>query len=87
MVIFGSTQLVKHLYCMCLPPTIINHFVAGLTNPSSRFQMPELINGQAYELVFSAEFEIPNRIFYPGDDPYWEAVDLWYGATNDIGVV
>lgn len=20
---------------------------------------------------------------YPGDDPYWEAVDLWYWATND----
>ena len=22
-------------------------------------------------------------LFYPGDDPYWEAVDLWYGAMND----
>lgn len=59
--------------------------------------MPELIDiktpdsaktrtgfdGQAYELVFSDEFDIDNRTFYPGDDPYWEAVDLWYGATAD----
>lgn len=20
----------------------------------------------------------------PGDDPFWEAVDLWYGSTGDI---
>ena len=60
--------------------------------------MPELIDvatpdsaktrtgfdGQEYDLVFSDEFEIENRTFYPGDDPYWEAVDLWYGATNDL---
>ena len=19
-----------------------------------------------------------------GDDPFWEAVDIWYGATNDL---
>lgn len=43
----GNIQLVKRLYCMCPPPTIINHFIAGLTNASSRFQMPELIDGQA----------------------------------------
>lgn len=24
------------------------------------------------------------RTFYPGDDPFWEAVDLWYGATADL---
>jgi len=59
--------------------------------------MPELIDiatpdsaktrtgfdGQQYDLVFSDEFEVENRTFYPGDDPYWEAVDLWYGATAD----
>ena len=59
--------------------------------------MPELIDiatpdsaktrtgfdGQEYDLVFSDEFEVDGRTFYPGDDPYWEAVDLWYGATND----
>lgn len=34
-------------------------------------------DGQEYELVFSDEFETPGRSFYPGDDPFWEAVDLW----------
>lgn len=29
-------------------------------------------------LVFSDEFETDGRSFYPGDDPYWEAVDLHY---------
>ena len=29
-------------------------------------------------LVFSDEFNRDGRTFYPGDDPYWEAVDLHY---------
>ena len=36
-----------------------------------------------YELVFSDEFNKDGRTFYPGDDPFWEAVDLWYGSTAD----
>lgn len=36
------------------------------------------------ELVFSDEFETEGRSFYPGDDPYWEAVDLHNWATNDL---
>ena len=35
-------------------------------------------DGQKYKLVFSDEFNLPGRTFYPGDDPYWEAVDLHY---------
>lgn len=41
-------------------------------------------DGQEYELVFSDEFNDPNRTFFPGDDPFWEAVDLWYGVTQDL---
>ncbi|EIN12547.1 glycoside hydrolase family 16 protein [Punctularia strigosozonata HHB-11173 SS5] len=37
-----------------------------------------------YNLVFSDEFETPGRSFYPGDDPYWEAVDLNYWPTGDL---
>ncbi|KAI0746638.1 beta-glucan synthesis-associated [Daedaleopsis nitida] len=62
------------------------------------FDMPELIDsdtpadaktrtgfdGENYELVFSDEFNKDGRTFYPGDDPYWEAVDLWYGSTADL---
>ena len=38
-------------------------------------------DGHVYDLVFSDEFNTDGRSFYPGDDPYWEAVDLhyWYG--------
>ncbi|KAJ1307470.1 hypothetical protein OPQ81_001569 [Rhizoctonia solani] len=41
-------------------------------------------DGQEYELVFSDEFNTPGRTFYPGDDPFWEAVDLNYWATKDL---
>jgi len=32
-------------------------------------------------LVFSDEFNKEGRSFYPGDDPFWEAVDLHYWGT------
>ncbi|KAJ2924084.1 hypothetical protein H1R20_g13016, partial [Candolleomyces eurysporus] len=35
-------------------------------------------------LVFSDEFNRDGRTFYPGDDPFWEAVDLHYWGTNDL---
>ncbi|KAF9044091.1 glycoside hydrolase family 16 protein [Panaeolus papilionaceus] len=41
-------------------------------------------DGLEYELVFSDEFNTDGRTFYAGDDPFWEAVDLWYGATGDL---
>lgn len=40
-------------------------------------------DGQTYNLVFSDEFNLDNRTFNPGDDPYWEAADLWYLQTGD----
>ncbi|EJF56767.1 beta-glucan synthesis-associated [Dichomitus squalens LYAD-421 SS1] len=63
----------------------------------AEFAMPQLIDpdtpdsaktrtgfdNQAYELVFSDEFNVDGRTFYPGDDPFWEAADLWYGSTGD----
>jgi hypothetical protein len=42
------------------------------------------INGETLELVFSDEFNDNNRTFYEGDDPYWYAPDIWYGATQDL---
>ncbi|THU79964.1 beta-glucan synthesis-associated [Dendrothele bispora CBS 962.96] len=35
-------------------------------------------------LVFSDEFNTDGRTFYPGDDPYWEAVNLHYWQTNNL---
>ncbi|CAK5276442.1 unnamed protein product [Mycena citricolor] len=40
-------------------------------------------SSQALQLVFSDEFEVDGRSFYPGDDPYWEAVDFDYWSTGD----
>ncbi|KAJ7204307.1 beta-glucan synthesis-associated protein-domain-containing protein [Mycena haematopus] len=36
------------------------------------------------QLLFSDEFEIDGRSFYPGDDLYWEAVNLHYWQTGDL---
>lgn len=41
-------------------------------------------DGHQYKLVFSDEFNQDNRTFWPGDDPYWEAVDLYYWPTVDL---
>lgn len=41
-------------------------------------------NGEMLNLVFSDEFNNNNRTFYPGDDPFWTAPNIWYGATQDM---
>jgi hypothetical protein len=43
-------------------------------------------DGSELQLVFSDEFNVDGRTFYPGDDPYWEAVDLhyWYAALSFV---
>lgn len=42
------------------------------------------IKGEEMQLVFSDEFNTPNRTFYPGDDPFWTGANLWYGSTRDM---
>jgi beta-glucanase (GH16 family) len=42
------------------------------------------IDGESMKLVFSDEFNEKNRTFYPGDDAYWTAPDLWYAGTQDL---
>ncbi|KAL4876052.1 beta-1,6 glucan synthetase [Aspergillus karnatakaensis] len=41
-------------------------------------------DGKELQLVFSDEFNTPGRTFYDGDDPYYQAVDIWYGVTQDL---
>ncbi|KIY48568.1 beta-glucan synthesis-associated protein KRE6 [Fistulina hepatica ATCC 64428] len=41
-------------------------------------------NDSEFTLVFSDEFNTDGRTFWPGDDPYWEAVDLHNWATDDL---
>ncbi|KAH7097757.1 concanavalin A-like lectin/glucanase [Auriculariales sp. MPI-PUGE-AT-0066] len=40
--------------------------------------------GHQYELVFSDEFNQDGRTFFPGDDPFWEGMDIWYAGTRDL---
>jgi beta-glucanase (GH16 family) len=40
--------------------------------------------GQKQNLVFSDEFNVDGRTFYDGDDAFFQAVDIWYGATQDL---
>ncbi|KAF8312546.1 glycoside hydrolase family 16 protein [Clavulina sp. PMI_390] len=41
-------------------------------------------DGKKYNLVFSDEFNTDDRTFFPGDDAFWEAVDLHYWPTGDL---
>jgi beta-glucanase (GH16 family) len=51
--------------------------------PQAARSRPALNGGGDMELVFSDEFNTDGRTFYPGDDPFWEAVDLHYWATGN----
>ncbi|CAE6411970.1 unnamed protein product [Rhizoctonia solani] len=53
-------------------------------DPKSAYTRTSHVDGTTYDLVFSDEFNVEGRSFYPGDDPYWEAVDLHYWVTNNI---
>ncbi|TFK27265.1 beta-glucan synthesis-associated [Coprinopsis marcescibilis] len=54
--------------------------------PQAAYAKAPFTPGQDEEmvLVFSDEFNRDGRKFFPGDDPYWEAVDLHYWGTNDL---
>ncbi|KAF9005293.1 hypothetical protein BDZ89DRAFT_1145312 [Hymenopellis radicata] len=51
--------------------------------PTSAYSRTGL-DGKKYNLVFSDEFELDGRTFYPGEDPYWEAADIHYWPTGDL---
>ena len=52
--------------------------------PTSVYNIPSYKDGRELALVFSDEFNEDGRTFYPGDDPYWEAVDLHYWVLPTI---
>ena len=52
--------------------------------PASALTRTSTFDGSTLNLVFSDEFNVQNRTFYPGDDPYWTAANIWYGATQDM---
>ncbi|EAU88719.1 beta-glucan synthesis-associated protein KRE6 [Coprinopsis cinerea okayama7 len=52
--------------------------------PREAYTKMSYLGTEEFVLVFSDEFNQEGRTFYPGDDPYWEAVDLHYWGTNDL---
>ncbi len=49
-----------------------------MDTPESAYTTVSYESGDEMQLVFSDEFNTDGRTFYPGEDPYWEAVDLHY---------
>jgi beta-glucanase (GH16 family) len=52
--------------------------------PSEALTYKSFEDGEEMVLVFSDEFNVDDRTFYPGDDPFWEGVDLHYWGTNNL---
>ncbi|KZP20198.1 glycoside hydrolase family 16 protein [Athelia psychrophila] len=66
-------------------PSMGNWGLIDIHTPQSAYTTTSLTgDGTELDLVFSDEFNTAGRTFYPGDDPYWEAVDLHYWATNNL---
>ncbi|KAJ7572499.1 beta-glucan synthesis-associated [Mycena floridula] len=65
-------------------PNFGNFGLIDLETPKDSYTYTDFKDGSEWTLVFSDEFNTDGRTFYPGDDPYWEAVDLHYWATNNL---
>ncbi|KAG7447439.1 glycoside hydrolase family 16 protein [Guyanagaster necrorhizus] len=65
-------------------PDIGNFGLIDVHTPDDAQTFTSWRDGKEWRLVFSDEFEEEGRTFYPGDDPYWEAVDLHYWETNNM---
>jgi beta-glucanase (GH16 family) len=67
---------------------LLKNLRIGLIDPDTPKEAMTRVsyNGKKQHLVFSDEFNTDGRTFYDGDDPYFQAVDIWYGATQDLEV-
>jgi len=61
-----------------------NYGLIDKETPADARKKVSRADGSEMQLVFSDEFNTEGRSFYPGDDPYWEAADLHYWATNNM---
>ncbi|KAF9485084.1 glucosidase [Pholiota conissans] len=60
-----------------------NYGLVDKDTPLDAHTLKSYHNDDELVLVFSDEFNAEGRTFYPGDDPFWEGVDLHYWGTND----
>ncbi|KAF2744401.1 glycoside hydrolase family 16 protein [Sporormia fimetaria CBS 119925] len=82
----GWPQPEAWAYVNDLDYPLLSNIRRGLIDPDTPKSAMKMKGefGDEYELVFSDEFNQNNRTFFPGDDPYWTAPDIWYGATQDL---
>lgn len=52
--------------------------------PQEAWTYTSLQTGESWELVFSDEFEVDGRTFWPGDDPYWCAFSFLFFFSSSI---
>ncbi|KAK7026883.1 hypothetical protein VNI00_015425 [Paramarasmius palmivorus] len=71
-----------------VPVLLANAGLIDVDTPMEARTLKAFQSGADMELVFSDEFNREGRSFYPGDDPYWEAVDLhyWQVGVHFVGI-
>jgi beta-glucanase (GH16 family) len=67
-----------------IPKVIPSLLLKDSDTPTSAQTWQNKETQESYHLVFSDEFETEGRTFWPGDDPFWQANDIWYGATGNL---
>jgi len=72
--------------CLSDKVALLQNVRTGLVDPDtpSSAMSKTSHDGTKLNLVFSDEFNKDGRTFYEGDDPYFQAMDIWYGVTQDI---
>ncbi|KAK4547870.1 hypothetical protein LTR36_010589 [Oleoguttula mirabilis] len=82
----GSNDCATDPDCLADNVKLLSNVRTALVDPDtpSGVKTRTGANGKTQTLVFSDEFNDAGRTFYSGDDPYFEAVDLWYGVTEDL---
>ena len=65
---------------------LLKNLRTGLIDPDTPDSAKSITahDGSTWNLAFSDEFSQPGRSFFEGDDPYFTAVDIWYGVTADL---
>ncbi|KAF7914872.1 hypothetical protein EAE99_010426 [Botrytis elliptica] len=72
--------------CLSDKVSLLKNVRTGLIDPDTPDSVKSKTahDGTKLKLVFSDEFNTDGRTFYDGDDPFFQAVDIWYGATQDL---
>ncbi|TVY89445.1 putative beta-glucan synthesis-associated protein [Lachnellula willkommii] len=72
--------------CLSDSVALLQNIRTGLIDPDtpSTAKSKTSADGKKLRLVFSDEFNTDGRTFYEGDDPFFQAMDIWYGVTQDI---